>query len=228
MKPFPKNKRQQIKAFFLDPIKRTRFFNQKELKDARTNKQNIFGKRMNVYSANISGRHVFVKQDHFERAQRENLSRLLARHKRLVQNKDLKVRFYDLLSNPYLYADKKVGITQKSSTLSLQGLNSFLEMSKKNQNNFKSHNANLHQAFVSFLKKHPTINHKVTRSTLGELDSNLRAIKNQHGDVSIDLFGSNSLIEGFDDKTGRFKLRLIDQIYPGEEEALTKQYNQKQ
>ncbi|MFA5763181.1 MAG: hypothetical protein WC915_00015 [archaeon] len=227
MRPFPKNKRKQIKAFFLDTIKRTKFFNQKSLKEERTGEQQVFGRLSTIYLSKIGGRKVFVKNDPYERAQRENLSRILAQHNRLVKNGDLKIKYYDLAPNPYIYADKRVGITQAMGNISLQGLNSFLSMSKQNQEQFRVHAPKLHKHITEFLKTHSNLNKEIIYNTLIELDTNLSAIKNSRQDISTDNYGQNARIIGYNSKTKRFKLALIDQIYPGEEANLAYQYKQK-
>ena len=53
---------------------------------------------------------------------------------------------------------------------------------------------------------------------LSELHWNLAQLSDAGKNFSFDLSGKNNvIITGFDKKTGKFEITLIDQIYPGKE-----------
>lgn len=203
MPQLTRRKRKQLERFLPNPGKGnprlTRLVSQ-----ARVRKRLI---KSNVLRLKLGKEETVLKVSSHEMAQRANLARLFRTHRDLVEKRIIQEpKTYVLEKTKYLYTTNNTSITKLHEGIGIDTLEDVLAGSKYDTHPEKAE-------ILKFILKHPKITISKLKALRNELTENLIFITLQDRELLYDLYGINNvIIKGIDDKTGRLRIGLVDQV----------------
>jgi len=205
MKPkLSERKKRQVNRIIADSRKMYRF---RDMADRRGNALKRF-----VLKANVGGRNRVIKISENEALQRKNLLLLQREHTKAVRNGSIKPS-YSLSIAKYVHIGPEVSVMEKVPGFGTNSLKKVLLLIKKA--NKKALSMKQFQPILRFIKSHPEITLKTIDALEIQLRKNLKKVSKDRKRFSYDVDGVNNiLVKGFDRKTGKFKVTLVDQVFP--------------
>ncbi|MBN1941458.1 MAG: hypothetical protein JW772_04730 [Candidatus Diapherotrites archaeon] len=222
MAALSRKKKRQANRFFQSPVKARRL---KSFAERRGEREKLF-----VFHSNVGGKKRTVKYGPNQDLARVNNRLLRKAHATAVQSGIIKPRTYELRTVKYLHANAYVGVMEKVGGFGAELLRDVLndpedavqEMSYYRGEEEESARNKVRQA-QGFLSKYPDITGEDLLAMEEELEANLRKLSQSKKNFSYDLEGRNNIIiTGYNRKTGRFAITILDQLHPLDHTGLRK------
>jgi len=137
--------------------------------------------------------------------------------KQAVKTGRIKPQTYSLAKiATYVFTSPKLSVMEKLPGVGFDSLFLLLEMRSLGRNILAE--SKLQKETRAFAKVHPEITRERLWALKAELRKNLSMLSQGKANFSFDISGTNNiLILGANKKTGKMKIALVDQIYPGDE-----------
>lgn len=182
---------------------------------------------------NIAGKSRALKVTDVEREAKANLMILQRTHKKAIKSGQISPKTYELVDSKYVYAGPNFSVMETVPGFGFDRLISTLKylddpyplsklkyLANSYPFNFyplsKSKGLNLFNNAIDFCRKNPTLTLKRMNDLRKELLENLHILSKGETAFSCDFRGDNNVIVlGFNKSTGKIKIGLIDQVYPG-------------
>lgn len=226
---FSPHKKKQIKRFFGNANKIARLYARAKSKGL-TEKPGFFVTNL-IFHAKIGKNIRTIKVARREPLQKGNLAILMEAHSAALRDKKIRAANYTLRPVEYFYAGNTAGIMEKVNGCGADVLKRVFYKEAIFPSKWISEKQV--EEGKRFLKMHPKITLEKLENALAEISRDLEksfahSFEPTRGGFSNDISaGSNLIVTDFDEKTNKINFVLIDQLYPGDNNAVMRRLKSK-
>jgi len=177
--------------------------------------------KKDVIHLRAEGKNLTVKRRPDQLLVAYNQKQLESLHRKALESGAITARRYELVPLRYRYVNRQLGAMETVEGVGFDTLTSFLDP-RKPYGPMPAKEVTMSQ---EFLRANPEITLESLSNMWAELRANLQDVSLGQKHFSLDWGYNNVIIRGFDRKTGRFVITLVDQLHPRAEQDVARRYN---